>query len=192
MRNHAFSSQPADNSGICELLTLKEGQKTTSPFYDPVIHLMNAVFTRVAELQPNSSQSHCSILPTYDLDYTKVELPLGGIVECCRLAYQIYTDDTFGASDIIVRLEAMKGYLELTSIPGDWLEIPGALLWCLIVGVCWAYGDQALYPWFVSQLLGLSMPLCIQRWEKLQHFLCWAQYAVKRAHRSFPKFNQGT
>jgi hypothetical protein len=100
-----------------------------------------------------------------------MDLPIGHITECCRLATLIYSSKADGSDTSLEHLQALKIGLQKTELGEDWLRFPGALLWCLIVGTCWAKSNKPLYSWFVSQLLRFWAPICLHRWDGLQRYL---------------------
>jgi hypothetical protein len=94
------------------------------------------------------------------------------VCESCRLACLIWTRSGQNlTSKSSCTLHALKDTLERTDMTGYWLPLPGALLWCLLVGVDGAFGDNMLYTWFASQLQRVWIALSIYRWEGLQRSL---------------------
>lgn len=94
------------------------------------------------------------------------------IYESCRLSRLIWVCSSQKLTRKSSRmLQALKDMLERTDMTGYWLPLPGALLWCLLVGVDRALGNNTLYTWFASQLQRAWIALSIYRWQGLQRSL---------------------
>jgi hypothetical protein len=96
----------------------------------------------------------------------------GTICQIIRyLAHLIWmrTDQDISSSPSF-RVRALRDTLKRTSL-SSWMPLPGALMWCLLVGIDGSFGDSVLYPWFVSQLHRLWLPLGATRWQELQRSL---------------------
>lgn len=75
--------------------------------------------------------------------------------------------------------QKLKDALEQTDPSRSWLPVPGALLWCLLVGLNYSRGDQVLYPWFAAQLLRSWTPVGFYRWDRLQQALDWFRWLLR-------------
>jgi hypothetical protein len=64
-----------------------------------------------------------------------------------------------------------------------WLPFPGALLWCLIVGIERAKGDEVLYSWFAAQLMRCWVPLSMHRWAGLEKAGGWFGILIRAQRR---------
>ncbi|RFU33187.1 hypothetical protein B7463_g3197, partial [Scytalidium lignicola] len=101
--------------------------------------------------------------------------------ESCRLAYIIWAcGGNYLNKSCLSMLNDLKDTLEKVNMSDYWLPFPGALLWYLLVGVDRTFGDDILYPWFVSQLLRFWVPLSLQRWRGLQRSLSCFGWLLKR------------
>ncbi|KAH8801378.1 hypothetical protein F5884DRAFT_806433 [Xylogone sp. PMI_703] len=103
------------------------------------------------------------------------------IYESFRLSYLIWlSGSNYTTDSTLSMLYHLQHALEQTDLAYYWLPLPGALLWCLLVAIDRTYGDDKLYPWFVSQLLRLWVPLSLQRWGGLQRSLHYFGWLLKR------------
>jgi hypothetical protein len=76
-------------------------------------------------------------------------------------------------------LQALKSYLESTDFINDWLHIPGAQLWCLVVGIYVSRENGRFYSWFVSRLSWSWSALSLCRWKELQRSLAWFGWILR-------------
>jgi hypothetical protein len=106
--------------------------------------------------------------------------PADGVFESCYLAHVIWMHSSQNLSTgTSSMLQTLRDTLETTRL-ADWSLLPGALLWCLLVGVDGTYGNSMLYPWFVSQLHRLWLPLGSTQWRGLQISLSCFGWLLRR------------
>jgi len=115
---------------------------------------------------PDESRTTCLVTGvsiSYHIDQVR---------ESCRLAYLIWTlRDRCSTNNKSSMLQALKESLDKTNLSDYWLPIPGALLWCLLIGVNMTHDTHTLYPWFTSQLLSFWVPISLHRWQGFQRSL---------------------
>jgi hypothetical protein len=75
-------------------------------------------------------------------------------------------------------IERLKNHLNETSIQSFWHPFPGALIFCLIVGM--ATSKNTLYrPWFVANLMRVTTGLAFENWEGLKQCLyCFSELGI--------------
>jgi hypothetical protein len=95
--------------------------------------------------------------------------------ESLRLACVIYSNN--GADLYQTRsdrrqaqLRELHELLNYTDISNYWKDIPGALIWCLAVGVNQSW-DCSEYSWFMAHLMPMLMMLAMQCWNELERTL---------------------
>lgn len=104
------------------------------------------------------------------------------LYESCRLATLLYCSRGLELSLLpIARKELvilLRDSLEKTNLVGYWNGLPGALIWCLLVGST-EDSSNHYYSWFISQLLRTLMGIPADYWDELRHTLEVFSWLVK-------------
>jgi len=87
---------------------------------------------------------------------------------------------SYSSSNLTPLIKKLKYHLNLSPLNNLWQPIPGALIWCLLVGVEASQGMPE-YPWFVANLMKAVTALTFVDWEGVKS--CMQQLVNRGATR---------